>query len=465
MLSNSHLEQVNDQHERSSHHIPSINALPDELIAHIFLLGLPPIAEELECCMNSQSVAVHTREYLASIFLVCKLWHSIMKSTPRLWTVIYWSQQEVADLASSLEYQSNMRSFASRSRGLPIHLYLEIDDKITDNCEVLEHSSRAVALHVDKAYFINIHNLMTKGDWDSVRHLCLTECSGSTESSPIIWPCPLSELTSVRVSRSADAQGQPLKLSETEEEDIESYRISRSSAAVMEAYVEPASLREVAICALQLEFFTAFLRRCNNLRLLRLDHVIIPEHLDQTPMEIPSIRLDCDIRLLAAPLNMISRTITWMQISHSFSGSGYVTLSVLPCFPALETMIMNLHGQPSPNITANLGCLLRSAPVLKVLHVGSGLVEFPSIESELLLCLKLQEIEVFDHLYAYRPNVVDTIRRLLDLRPHLKVRLKRSRDKRWDENVPGHAVYEVLLEEYVGRFEMLRHKGDNHVMI
>lgn len=108
-----------------------IHRIPNEILLHILWLGLPPFGEELPMRWDEfHRGSFLVRPYLVRIQLVCKLWRTLCISTPRFWTMVTWTDN---DWVRCGEYNAEpatkslnaFRLFLSRSKTLPIHVYLD----------------------------------------------------------------------------------------------------------------------------------------------------------------------------------------------------------------------------------------------------------------------------------------------------------------------------------------------------
>lgn len=414
-----------------------MNTLPDELIAHTFLLGLPPLTDDLRS--SHEKAARQTRHYLGSIILVCKLWTSISMSTPRLWTVIYCGPNDPKSsfLLDGEAHWPHLRSFLARSKDLPLHVSLDGVTWPQYESELLEHSKRITTLDVNN---VSTFELIEKGTWHNLRHLHLMNYDSrlympsrdvdgeSTKGTDTVTAKALSALKSLTFSVGRSEEGR-------------SFGFSLTAMTVLRSYVEPMFLEHITIHGNNLQHFIPYLGGFHNLRTLRIEQCKTLRHIpiEALPLIVGSIELECDVEVLhQEQMGAISDSITRLEVFYNgISAAPYTEDTFwqpVPEFPQLETLILTLFDRVAkPGIEH----LLRNATALKVLEIRTKILSRVSLDGATILqhiCNSLPMSPALNHIilsFVETPNPegLAVLRVLLKSRSSLRITLARKIDE------------------------------------
>lgn len=456
-----------------------IDLIPNELLLHIFWFGLPPFGLDLPMVgYEAREGPRLVRSYLASMQRINKRWRALCTSAPQLWTSISWTkldwercvQYKAHDpLESSLESLDAFRLFCSRSKSLPVHVYLEtpyincLDShmviahtraNLISTCVAIElerHAERVSSMHI-----VNANEFLwpISAQWTSLFRLTLqcSERSLPVASDPTkIFHFPILEELGIF------AETVPTPINET--------RLNNMDLPALKDVI----LEGDIMCTLPP------LIRCNRLEKLTLgqsqDSWGLEEWVNRIKgtarLKVPHVVVD-RIRTFCNLCPILSEALTTLHVTFDPSTPfSWNTRHTLPTFPSLITAIIGagetsaLRFIPqlllsSPDITTlkctSLASRWLNDMLLSVSNVLGQHNHSPTSGSRpVASSLQHFVIETDAQWSTEAPSYIQSI---LDLRPCVKVKLDTSGFENLNKEFPL-SQYEALLMEYAERFEFV----------
>jgi len=311
-----------------------IHRLPNEIIAHIFIVGCPTPNHDRDR-FSLDAAPVQHQMLVASI---CGLWREITHDCPALWTsVVIRCPKSENDVKS---YEEMICSSLRRSGTLGLDLAIRVGTVLGQEsthpyCDyVVPHLQRVHTLslefRVSRLPFSNMPQLM------KLRHLYIW---GSSPENPIFPSCTNSSLETFHFNSHTALQFASIPTSRLRDVNISRYRVDE----------------EIAY----------FINKCNNLQVLALRvHDWAPDVIISS-VTLTHLDLLADILLVALLGNLPSLRHLRLHIVFRVGSSSYPS-SWLP-LPSLRSLSIQMPFGGSHSILPNI---LHVAPQLVALQIG-----------------------------------------------------------------------------------------------
>jgi len=310
----------------------AIHRLPNEIIAHIFVVGCPTPNHD------RPSVDVAPIQHQMLVGSICGLWREIAHKCPALWTsVVVRYPKSKYDLKS---YKETICSSLRRSGTLGLDLAIKVDTfpgHIYPYCgHVVPHLQRVHTLflqcRVNRLPSWNMPQLV------KLRHLYIKDSHTSLET--FIFPS------------CADSP-------------LERFHFSSYDAPQF-SFIPTSRLRDVRFsCCRVDEQIASFVNKCNNLQVLALRvHNWAPDVIISS-VTLTHLNLFTDMLLVALPGNLPNLRHLRLHIVFRVSSSSHP--SSWPPLPSLRSLSIQMPFGGSHSILPNI---LHVAPQLVALQIG-----------------------------------------------------------------------------------------------